>query len=155
MFAEDVALIPKESFSGLLKQYDTDALRPRMADALTNHLWATMDTGGFTLSLAADIPKFNGQLFHGATALPLSVPQLTLLREAAVADWANVEHAIFGTLLERTLNPKERHRLGAPYTPRRYVERLVYLNQIRAAEEANGLVHYSPPTKPQASSRAL
>ena len=85
MFAEDVALIPKESFSGLLKQYDTDALRPRLADALTN-LWATMDTGGFTLSLAADIPKFNGQLFHGAMALPLSVPQLTLLREAAAAD---------------------------------------------------------------------
>ncbi|MCC3152762.1 class I SAM-dependent DNA methyltransferase [Hymenobacter sp. BT770] len=124
MFAEDVALIPKESFSGLLKQYDTDALRPRLADALTN-LWATMDTGGFTLSLAADIPKFNGQLFHGATALPLSVPQLTLLREAAAANWANVEPAIFGTLLERALNPKERHRLGAHYTPRRYVERLV------------------------------
>ncbi len=124
MFAEDVALIPKESFSGLLKQYDTDVLRPRLAAALTN-LWATMDTGGFTLSLAADIPKFNGQLFHGATALSLSVPQLKLLREAAAADWANVEPAIFGTLLERALNPQERHRLGAHYTPRRYVERLV------------------------------
>ena len=124
MFAEDVKLIPEDSFKGLLQQYDTDALRPHLPDALTS-LWATMDTGGFAPTLAARLPRFNGQLFHGATALPLSVAQLTLLREAAAADWTSVEPAIFGTLLERALNPKERHRLGAHYTPRRYVERLV------------------------------
>ena len=33
--------------------------------------------------------------------------------------------AIFGTLLERALNPQDRHKLGAHYTPRSYVERLV------------------------------
>lgn len=37
----------------------------------------------------------------------------------------NVEPAIFGTLLERALDPVERHKLGAHYTPRAYVERLV------------------------------
>jgi hypothetical protein len=31
----------------------------------------------------------------------------------------------FGMLLERALSPTERSRLGAPYTPRAYVERLV------------------------------
>jgi hypothetical protein len=36
-----------------------------------------------------------------------------------------VEPAIFGTLLERALDERERHRLGAHYTPRAYVERLV------------------------------
>ncbi len=36
-----------------------------------------------------------------------------------------MEPAIFGTLLERALNPTERHALGAHYTPRAYVERLV------------------------------
>jgi hypothetical protein len=36
-----------------------------------------------------------------------------------------VEPAIFGTLLERALDPNERHALGAHYTPRAYVERLV------------------------------
>ncbi|WP_188560638.1 class I SAM-dependent DNA methyltransferase [Hymenobacter frigidus] len=124
MFSEDVQLIPKESFTGLLKQYDTNALRPHLSDALTS-LWATMDTGGFAPTLAARLPRFNGQLFHGATALALSAAQLTLLRAAAAADWTTVEPAIFGTLLERALNPRERHRLGAHYTPRRYVERLV------------------------------
>ncbi len=40
-------------------------------------------------------------------------------------DWADVEPAVFGSLLERQLDPIERHRLGAHYTPREYVERLV------------------------------
>ena len=36
-----------------------------------------------------------------------------------------MEPAIFGTLLERALDAAERHALGAHYTPRAYVERLV------------------------------
>ena len=125
MFAEDVALIPKDSFSGLLASYTgTAELRALLPDALQS-LWHTMDKGGFAPDLKAKLRRFNGQLFHDASALPLNADQLTLLREAAKADWAEVEPAIFGTLLERALDPKERHSLGAHYTPRRYVERLV------------------------------
>ena len=40
-------------------------------------------------------------------------------------DWRDVEPAIFGTLLERALDKRERAKLGAHYTPRAYVERLV------------------------------
>ncbi|MCB1803218.1 MAG: class I SAM-dependent DNA methyltransferase, partial [Gammaproteobacteria bacterium] len=57
--------------------------------------------------------------------LPLDKHQIDLLIEAAQADWRHVEPAIFGTLLERALDPHERHKLGAHYTPRAYVERLV------------------------------
>ncbi|MFY7941231.1 MAG: class I SAM-dependent DNA methyltransferase, partial [Burkholderiaceae bacterium] len=41
------------------------------------------------------------------------------------ASWTEVEPAIFGTLLERALDPTERHALVAHYTPRAYVDRLV------------------------------
>jgi hypothetical protein len=58
-------------------------------------------------------------------ALPLDKKQLETLLAAARCRWENVEPAIFGTLLERALDPRERHRLGAHYTPRAYVERLV------------------------------
>ncbi|MDT5121250.1 MAG: hypothetical protein QOC96_732 [Acidobacteriota bacterium] len=58
-------------------------------------------------------------------ALPLTSAQLELLIGASRADWKDVEPAIFGTLLERALDPHERHKLGAHYTPRAYVERLV------------------------------
>src|SRR5690606_25100415 len=39
--------------------------------------------------------------------------------------WADVEPSIMGTLLTRALDPVERHRLGAEYTPREFVERVV------------------------------
>ena len=69
--------------------------------------------------------SFNGGLFKDADALPLSGLQLGLLIDAAAKDWRAVEPAIFGTLLERALDKKQRHKLGAHYTPRAYVERLV------------------------------
>ena len=124
MFSEDVGLIPKESFTGMLRQYAQPDLLQYLPDALQS-LWHTMDAGGFSPDLKARLRKFNGKLFHDARALPLTADQMTLLLKAAEADWKDVEPAIFGTLLERALDPRERHSLGAHYTPRRYVERLV------------------------------
>jgi hypothetical protein len=124
MFSEDVELIPKGSFTGMLQQYAQPELREFLPDALEN-LWRTMDAGGFSSDLKAKVRKFNGKLFHEAKALSLSANQINLLLTAAEADWTAVEPAIFGTLLERALDPRERHSLGAHYTPRRYVERLV------------------------------
>ncbi len=125
MFSEDVGLIPRESFTGMLRTYSaSDTLREMLPDAL-ELLWHTMDVGGFSPDLKAKLRKFNGKLFHDVTALPLTADQMQLLLRAAEADWTAVEPAIFGTLLERALDPRERHSLGAHYTPRRYVERLV------------------------------
>ena len=125
MFAEDVQLIPTDSFKGLLASYsDSAEARGYLPDALQG-LWAVMDKGGFSPELRTKLRRFNGQLFHDAKALPLNADQIKLLQLAADANWTEVEPAIFGTLLERALDPTERHSLGAHYTPRRYVERLV------------------------------
>ena len=125
MFAEDVGLIPHKSFTGLLAEYAGSAEAQRYLPDALQSLWATMDTGGFSPALRTKVRHFNGKLFHEATALPLNADQIRLLQDAAAADWREVEPAIFGTLLERALDPQERHSLGAHYTPRRYVERLV------------------------------
>lgn len=122
MFAEDARLIPERSFSGLLAEY-RDHLDV-LPDALES-LWATMNGGGYAPDLKATLRRFNGGLFAETQALPLDAHQLDLLLAAAEADWREVEPAIFGTLLERALDPRERHKLGAHYTPRAYVERLV------------------------------
>jgi hypothetical protein len=122
MFAEDVELLPKGSFRDVLKKcVDNPALFPR----LVGQLWEAMDTGGFSYALERDVKKFNGYLFKDRTALPLPREEIGELYEAAKADWKQVEPAIFGTLLEQALNPAERRKLGAHYTPRAYVERLV------------------------------
>jgi SAM-dependent methyltransferase len=122
MFAEDVDLIPHHSFSDLLKKLRG---HPEHAAPALQNLWETMNTGGFSPTLMTDLKRFNGGLFKDASALPLSEVQLSLLIDASNRDWKEVEPAIFGTLLERALSPKDRHKLGAHYTPRAYVERLV------------------------------
>ena len=125
MFAEDVQLIPTDSFKGLLASYsDSAEARGYLPDALQG-LWTVMDKGGFSPELRTKLRRFNGQLFHDAKALPLNADQIKLLQLAADANWTKVEPAIFGTLLEWALDPTERHSLGAHYIPRRYVERLV------------------------------
>ncbi|MDX5391134.1 MAG: class I SAM-dependent DNA methyltransferase, partial [Rhodobacterales bacterium] len=122
MFAEDVDLIPHNSFSDLLKRLRG---HPEHAAPALKALWETMNTGGFSATLTTDLKRFNGGLFKEADALPLSEVQLSLLIDAASRDWREVEPAIFGTLLERALDKRQRHKLGTFYTPRAYVERLV------------------------------
>jgi hypothetical protein len=122
MFAEDVDLIPRGSFTNLLKKLHG---HPEHAQPSLQALWQTMNGGGFSQVLMQDLKRFNGGLFKDSEALPLDNLQLGLLIEAAEADWKQVEPAIFGTLLERALDKRQRHKLGAHYTPRAYVERLV------------------------------
>ena len=122
MFAEDVKLLPPESFRDLLIKY---ADQPDTAMRMLGLLWHDMDKGGFSGAIASEVLRFNGKLFKQPDTLPLTREQIALLVEAARAKWEHVEPAIFGTLLERALDPGERHKLGAHYTPRAYVERLV------------------------------
>ncbi|GAB5462943.1 class I SAM-dependent DNA methyltransferase [Hoeflea alexandrii] len=68
---------------------------------------------------------FNGNLFRNARAFPLGREEIGELHQAARARWTEVDPAIFGTLLEQALEPGERRKLGAHYTPRSYVQRLV------------------------------
>jgi hypothetical protein len=93
---------------------------------LVSALWKEMATGtAYSALLFKEIACFNGGLFENTTALPLSAAQLAMLTDAAGTDWSAVEPSIFGTLLTRALDPRERHKLGAEYTPRSYVERLI------------------------------
>ncbi|HRO88823.1 MAG TPA: class I SAM-dependent DNA methyltransferase, partial [Chiayiivirga sp.] len=123
MFAEDVRLLPEHSFRDLLAEH---AQAPDVAMNMVRLLWRDMDTGTpFSAVVRQRVLQFNGGLFRDPDILPLDAAQLKLLTRAAQADWQHVEPAIFGTLLERALSPKDRHKLGAHYTPRAYVERLV------------------------------
>jgi hypothetical protein len=121
MFAEDVNLLPDEPFRRLLD--DIAVPNPGEFSGAVEELWHAMDEGrrfGFRKLL-----RFNGHFFRDAEGLPLTREDLTILLEAARADWSRVEPTIFGTLLTRALDPKERHRLGAEYTPPEFIERLV------------------------------
>jgi hypothetical protein len=122
MFAEDVKLLPEGSFTKLLERMEGN---PSVFAKMLGALWNTMAQGGFSPVLETDVLRFNGGLFETCEALPLTAEQIHILSEAARHDWRDVEPAIFGTLVERALDAHERHKLGAHYTPRAYVERLV------------------------------
>lgn len=125
MFAEDVRLIPEGSFTHFLIRMKT---RPENFAPNLSSLWQAMDKGGLAgvLGEAGEtVLRFNGYLFKDTTAIALNADEIGLLIEASSHKWNHVEPAIFGTLLERALDGKERAKLGAHYTPRAYVERLV------------------------------
>ena len=136
MFAEDVRLIQDSQggkpFTALLRGFRQNL--PHLPAALSD-FWRLMDRGGFDRALGTQVKRFNGELFADATALALDGEEADLLIVAAEADWSFVEPAIFGTLLERALDPKERHKLGAHFTPRAYVERLVLPTIIEPLRE--------------------
>ncbi|MCK0196430.1 class I SAM-dependent DNA methyltransferase [Ancylobacter sp. 6x-1] len=127
MFAEDVELIHKDSFKQVLERC---RMLPDLFPELVGQLWEVMDTGGFAYAIEERVKRFNGYLFKDRTVLPLPAEAIGELLAAARANWREVEPAIFGTLLEQALDPVERRRLGAHYTPRASVERLVLATVI-------------------------
>jgi hypothetical protein len=130
MFAEDVGLLPngegKPGFTSLLNELNPSG--EGFVEMLRT-LFREMNEGRskeISVVLRRKLLRFNGGLFADDTVLPVNGTQLGILKKAASLDWKHVEPAIFGTLLERALGGEgERHKLGAHFTPRAYVERLV------------------------------
>lgn len=122
MFAEDVKLLPENCFRDWLERArnNTTMFKHELAQ-----LWQAMDKGDYATIAQDKVKRFNGSFFKKATVFDLGREEIGELWEAAKSDWKEVDPAIFGTLLEQALDPKERAKLGAHYTPRAYVERLV------------------------------
>ncbi|MCU0498029.1 MAG: class I SAM-dependent DNA methyltransferase, partial [Anaerolineae bacterium] len=119
LFAEDVELLPhfpnsaKGIFSGIIDQTRTD---PAMFRQYVAQLFHAMADGGNVL--LQKIPYFNGRLFENVQVEEVQAEALLQLANAANLNWASIELAIFGTLFERSLDPRKRAQLGAHYTNR-------------------------------------
>ena len=126
MFAEDADLLPRGQFTALLEECleGPDSFAPLLRD-----LWKRMDEpvyeNRFFSGFKTHLRYFNGGLFHDARAFSMTKEEIGEVLAASRHDWRYVEPAIFGTLVEQALDPAERRQLGAHYTPRSYVERLV------------------------------
>ncbi len=157
MFAEDTGLLEPGSFTDLLAdaRANPDSFAP-----LLEGLWVDMDKGGFSHVMRKTVRKFNGGLFSDRSAIPLKHEEIGELYEAAKHVWTEVEPAIFGTLLEQALDKDERKRLGAHYTPRAYVERLVIATVIEPLQrewetEVLGTVERERGDDPAAAVKAV
>jgi type II restriction/modification system DNA methylase subunit YeeA len=96
---------------------------PHQGELLLKGLFQAMAQGGaFGVEV---IDWFNGGLFNDADTLPLTGAEFKQLLALSHLDWSSIEPAIFGTLFERGLDPAKRSQLGAHYTDRDSIMRLI------------------------------
>jgi len=120
MFAEDVGLLPDNMFTRML---DHSRKRPEEFAALARDLFAAMSTGG-RIGFET-VAWFNGGLFDDDSALPLDKSEIETTIRAAALDWSEIDPSILGTLFERGLDPDKRSQLGAHYTDRDKIMRII------------------------------
>ena len=120
MFAEDVGLLTDNMFTRMLEQARR---RPDEFADLARDLFGAMSAGGRVGF--ESVAWFNGGLFDDDTALPLDRDGIETALKAAALDWSEIDPSIFGTLFERGLDPDKRSQLGAHYTDRDKIMRIV------------------------------
>ena len=120
MFAEDIGLLPDNMFTRMLEHARK---RPGDFDTLARDLFGAMSTGG-RIGFEA-VAWFNGGLFDDDSALPLDKAEIETTLKAAALDWLEIDPSILGTLFERGLDPDKRSQLGAHYTDRDKIMRIV------------------------------
>ena len=127
MFAEDVELLPRDSFKRFLEEAKgkSDTFWRRGIEDLWSRMNDPNEANRYWSFGDAFVKYFNGNLFSNTQVFDLPSEFKNELFVAAGKDWRAVEPAIFGTLLEQVLTTSDRAKLGAHYTPRAYVERLV------------------------------
>ena len=120
MFAEDVGLLPDQMFTRMLEQ-----ARKKPADfsTMARDLFGAMSSGG-RIGFEA-VAWFNGGLFDDNSTLPLERAEIETALTAAGLDWSEIDPSILGTLFERGLDPDKRSQLGAHYTDRDKIMRII------------------------------
>lgn len=121
MFAEDAGLLPTALLRRIIE--GTRADPGQMPQAL-GELFQRMSVAGGLFG-AEYIAWFDGGLFDGDDTLPLEPADIEVIRRVSLLDWSQIEPAIFGTLFERGLDPGKRSQLGAHYTDRGSIERVI------------------------------
>ena len=120
MFAEDVGLLPGAMFTRMLEHARR---RPEEFATLACDLFQAMSVGGRVGFEAVE--WFNGGLFEDDATLPMDKAQIEMTLEASKLDWSNIDPSILGTLFERGLDPGKRSQLGAHYTDRNKIMRII------------------------------
>ena len=121
LFADDVDLLPPGLFERML---DAARKSPARFEGYARRLFAAMAERGGEVDFTP-VAWFNGGLFEDDAALPLEAADIVLVQRASALDWAEIDPSILGTLFERGLDPDKRSQLGAHYTAREMIERLI------------------------------
>lgn len=139
MFADDTGMFDKSIFADYIRENtseDGSDLGGRLAA-----IFQTLDTSVNERQRNIDIllgefPYVNGSLFHENLRIAHFDSRLreTLL-ECCGFNWSKISPAIFGSMFQSVMSPKERRKLGAHYTSESNILRLIeplFLNELKS-----------------------
>ncbi|HET7485015.1 MAG TPA: DNA methyltransferase [Solirubrobacterales bacterium] len=126
MFAEDLKLLPNNILSRLLEGLIKDRTRSSADDLgqLFRYL-AEAEPRPAAGSFYEGTPFANGGLFERPTQVHLEANELGTLLETCNLDWHQVEPAIFGSILQGALGKDKQWALGAHYTSKADIMKVV------------------------------
>lgn len=129
LFADDTNIFEK----GIFWQYIDLNTKPDGSD-LAMHLSSIFDTlntpkenrlRNIDDSLA-QFPYVNGRLFEEVLRqASFDSKMRSMLLEACALDWGKISPAIFGSMFQAVMNPKERRNLGAHYTSEKNIQKVI------------------------------
>jgi hypothetical protein len=129
LFAEDTTIFQKQQFQEFIEQRtneDGSDLASKIQELF--QVLSTPKENRFKNldEQLADFPYVNGKLFEESlpTASFDSKMRMALL-ECCYIDWSKISPAIFGSMFQSVMNPKERRNLGAHYTSETNILKLI------------------------------
>jgi hypothetical protein len=140
LFADDTGIFePKDIFLQLIEAdtkedgSDTGRMLIELFDVLNTH--ESKRQKGLSGELNA-FPYVNGALFAGHIRTPVFDKKTReMLLDAARFDWGKVSPAIFGSLFQSVMSPKERRAKGAHYTTEANILKVIgplFLDELKA-----------------------
>jgi hypothetical protein len=129
LFAEDTTIFNKQQFQDFIEQR-TNEDGSDLASKI-QELFQVLNTSKENRfknldEQLADFPYVNGKLFE--EILPTASfdsKMRTALLECCYIDWSKISPAIFGSMFQSVMNPKERRNLGAHYTSETNILKLI------------------------------
>lgn len=140
LFADDTGIFePRDIFSTLIKE----RTNPDGSDTglWISQLFEVLNTPQEQRQQRLDedlvqFPYVNGDLFQERLAIPaFDAAMRSLLIDACEFSWDAISPAIFGSLFQSVMNPKERRSQGAHYTTERNILKVIeplFLDDLRA-----------------------
>lgn len=129
LFAEDTTIFEKQQFQNYIEDRtneDGSDLASRIQE-LFQTLNTSLDKRFKNLDEQLNaFPYVNGKLFE--ESLPSASFDSTMrksLLECCYIDWSKISPAIFGSMFQSVMNPKERRNLGAHYTSEKNILKLI------------------------------
>lgn len=138
LFADDTSIFEKDTFKEFLELKtdedgsDLGALMAQFFQVLNTPKEKRLKNLDEHLN---QFPYVNGKLFEEMLPIASFNSKMhSILLEASGLDWGKISPAIFGSLFQSVMNPKERRNLGAHYTSEKNIFKLIkplFLDELR------------------------